>query len=275
MVIGESDTSFIYQSSELLPLDFSNCTVSLATDEFSVSFGVFDTFSTQTLHLERHSLLDRELDVLELPFLSQDVGKLIITQKGGSSTMVPNALAQGTHSNEIQDFLNESKAVYSSKLNNPEAVVYYNRLEIVDWLNGQFPQALVQHNSKPLIENILNSNRYQKGMKIYADINERSAELIVIRDNQLIKYTSENFQTSADLLYHLTALIEIHGFNQLEDFLFLSGLIDNRSNIYNQIKRFVKNVRLNAGLSYQKISSGLGVVPKHQFFTVINAYQCA
>ncbi|MFK7756725.1 MAG: DUF3822 family protein [Flavobacteriales bacterium] len=273
MVIGESDTSFIHYSEEL-DIDYSNSTVSIAADEHSVSFGVFDNFTSEILHLERHSLLDEQLDLLKFPFAHKDLGALVLTQKGGNSTLVPTSLARGKEQQELNSFLNKGKIMSSNRITSLEAEVYYNKLEIIKWIESEFPQSKVQHNSKPLIDNILETNRYQKGMKIYGDISEHTLELVVIRNNQLIKYTTEQFQTATDLLFHLTAQIEIHGFNQLEDFLFLSGLIDNTASVYTELKRYIKNIRLNSGLTYQKISKSLGVVPKHHFFTVLNAYQC-
>lgn len=274
MVTGESKTSYLYRSSEL-EIDFSNCTVSIAADAHSVSFGVFDNFTSEILHLERHSLLDKDLDVLEFPFSNQEISTVLLTQKGGTSTLIPNSVLGSVSDKDIRTFLSAGSEINSNKINTPEAEVFYTKLEITSWLEEKFPQARLQHNTKPLIENILNRNRYQKGMKIYVDVSERSAEIVVIRDNQLIKYSSEEFSTASDLLFHITAQVEIHGFNQLEDFLFLSGLINNSDEIYTQLKQYIKNVRLNSGLTYQKISVALGVVPKHHFFTVINAFQCA
>ena len=275
MVIGESKTSFVYNIPGL-EIDYPNSSISIAADSHSVSFGVFDNFTSDLLHLERHSLLDTELDVIEFPFSAKEVSSLVLTQKGGVSTIVPASIHEKISSADLSRFTGyKPDQLTCDKINTPEAFIYFKKSLVISWLEELFPQSKVQHNAKPLIENMLHKNRFQTGMKIYVDINERSADFLIIRDNKLIKFTSEDFITTSDLLFHIMALVETHEFNQLDDFLFLSGLINNTDEIYDYLKKFLKNIRFNSGMSYQKISKSLGLVPKHQFFTVINAFQCA
>lgn len=274
MEIGESRTSYLF-SSESIQIDYSTSSVTFSVNDDAIVLAVFDDLNNEAVYLERYSLKDDLENQVEFPFSADEVSKVFIVQSGGKSTVVPNQLK------ELKDhFLSEHfncSETEISRLNFPdiESTMFFKSSKPFLWLCEMFPNAEIGHSLKCMVDNALQRNKYQRGGKIYIDVSESTADIVIISDNHLITAISENFTTQSDLFYQILSRIESSGFNQLEDILFISGLFDKENQLYKDLSKYVKEVRLHAGFKFQKVSREIGIVPKHKFFNVINAYQCA
>ncbi len=275
MVIGESKSAYLF-SKDVSTIDFSSCVASITVSDDVISYGIFDELSSEAVWFERMPLkndLERELS---FPFESGEVSKIHITQCGGQFTLLPNSLEQEKEE-VLKEFLNcgESDQISKRQIESINASLFFKSVEALEWLTTKFPNAEVQHNAVFDIENAMVRNRYQKGIKVYADIAENTVQLMVFSDNRLISISVEEYVTESDLFYHITSRIESTHFDQMEDLLYVSGLINQHDDTYTQLSKFVKEIRLNSGFKYQKLNKDLSSVPKHIFFNVINAFQCA
>lgn len=141
-------------------------------------------------------------------------------------------------------------------------------------IQNKFPQIKAMPFGASLISGAIQKNRYQKGQKLYVHLAEDILYILHFSDEKLTMYSSEKLEEPNESIYYLSKAIELTSFNQLESKIYLSGDLEEKSELYTYLIDRVKFVYMNKGFRFQKSSVALSDVPKHHYFSHINLYQC-
>lgn len=142
-------------------------------------------------------------------------------------------------------------------------------------ISAKLPKAIVKPFGKLFLEGASQANRYQKGLKLYVHLSDLTLYLMCFSDSALIFYTTEHLKETTEAIYYVSKAMEISRFDQLESKIYLSGDVEEQGALMAFLKERVKYTYMNKGFRFQKSSVALSSVPKHEYFSVINSFQCA
>lgn len=189
------------------------------------------------------------------------------------ATVVPSAIYEDRMRTDILDVLfahNGPVADYAEKLNAPDAFVLYRldkKVEAV--LQQQFPLAKRLHSNTLLIPALKESNDL-----LYCIIYQKSIKVILYKEAalQIIQYF--DYTTPADVAYHLLNLCSLHEISPAVIKVTLSGFIDTKSNLYDELYRYFLNIQVDESLKDMELANGVSQYPLHFFSHLISLVKC-
>ncbi len=215
-----------------------------------------------------------------------DSKELLFHQKFNSSTELDSfigdkglfeevRLIECSQKFKLQPEYFESPFTNSDKLLELRATLSYNESELMTQLKTIFPAAKAVHLITQFIQGVLLKSRFLKGRSLYGHLEEEILFLAVFQDGDLVSTVSESVTCNEDVLYHILSRIKEYKFDQTQDVVQLSGKLKFQDELFSSLSKYIKQVQINKGLQYQKVSSGLNTFEKQSLFPLINSFQCA
>ena len=163
-----------------------------------------------------------------------------------------------------------SAIIYCDKMPEQKIANVYRVEEIITQvLQEFFAEAAYFHSSTlqlkklPEQDNTLSCIVYHSAIKI-----------ILYKENklQLVQYFS--YSIAMDVAYHLLNVCTQHGIAATEINILLSGMIDEKSNLYNEIYKYFLNVQFDKLPADITLSEGILNYPPHFFSRLISLASC-
>ena len=207
------------------------------------------------------------------PLLRQSFNSCKICYNFKESMLVPQQYFDAPAQSEILDlFFGNSNAsiVYCDKLTEQKMLNVYRVEEIIALVLQEFyPGAThihassLQVNKLPEQSNSLSCIVYHNGIKI-----------ILYKENklQLVQYFSYN--VALDVAYHLLNVCAQHNIPTDEVNILLSGMIDEQSNLYNEIYKYFLNIQFDKPTMEVALADGILEYPAHFFSHLISLASC-
>ena len=205
--------------------------------------------------------------------LRQSFNSCTICYNFKESMLVPQQYFDAPAQSEILDlFFGNSNAsiVYCDKLTEQKMLNVYRVEEIIALVLQEFyPGAThihassLQVNKLPEQSNSLSCIVYHNGIKI-----------ILCKENklQLVQYFSYN--VALDVAYHLLNVCAQHNIPTDEVNILLSGMIDEQSNLYNEIYKYFLNIQFDKPTMEVALADGILEYPAHFFSHLISLASC-
>lgn len=189
------------------------------------------------------------------------------------STIVPASFyKENLHSEMLDAVYSNSKnaADYAANITEMDALIMYrvdSRIGAV--LKQQFPLATIQHSSAFQIPEII-----KKGNLLYCIVYQNSIKVIAVKDHILQIVQFFDFTKPADVAYHLLNVCTQHGLSPQQILLTLSGFIDKKSNLYDELYRYFLNIELEEYNNDVEVSEAVSQYPLHFFSHLIQLVKC-
>lgn len=265
-------------------LDNSHLSIQINLDGFSFCILNEDLKEITALNtyefFEKKSSLDTVLKnikeiVSEESLLQQKYKSVNLTFKNKLNTFVPLELFdEKLLANYLQytiKVLSNDFITYDTLESHHLVNVYIPYVNITNYFLEQFGPFNYQHASSVLVEKLLNLHPKNEELKVYVHVAKHDFQVIVIQQQNLILYNSFDLNTAEDFGYFILFTFEQLNLNRETDQLVLLGNIDQQSNLYKLMYKYVRNVTfLTYDNPYQ--SELLKTIPIHQNFIVLNQY---
>lgn len=105
-------------------------------------------------------------------------------------------------------------------------------------------------------------------------VHQQSIHVVLFKEGQLQIARSFNYSTPADVAYHLLNVCTQHEFSPESGELILSGFIDHKSNLYDELYRYFLNIRLHEGNPAVATSQAVSQYPAHFFSPLTQLVSC-
>lgn len=220
-------------------------------------------------------LINIQQIVLEEPLLQNKYQSVNITIKNKLNTFVPLELFE---EQLVSNYLQYSTKVLSNDFITHDVLekdqlvnVYIPFVNITNFFLDQFGPFNYKHAGTVLVERLIDLNKDSDTIKVYVHVSKNDFEIIVLKQQELILYNSFVLNTYEDFAYFILFIFEQLQLDRDVHNIILLGDIDNQSNLYKLIYKYVRNIEfLEYDYPYQ--SEILNSIPKHQHFIVLNQY---
>jgi hypothetical protein len=145
----------------------------------------------------------------------------------------------------------------------------------VECLKKKYSNARFFHGNIPLLTAFVNKFRNADNQgSILANFRNGAMDILAINDRKLQLLNSYTCKTDEDVLYFLVFAIEQIGLNPETVDLYLSGIIEQDSNLHFLIKKYVRNVRFMNRNDDFRYCYAFERVENHQFYNLLNLNLC-
>ena len=166
--------------------------------------------------------------------------------------------------------VNNRATNFSEPVDDMNLVIAYrvdNRVESV--LQKQFPVSEAHHSLALQLRSLK-----ADGDILYCNIYQHSIRVVLFKEQELQIAQFYDYSTPTDVAYHLLNLCSQHGVAPAEVTLMLSGFIDKKSNLYDELFRYFINIKLSEKNSQNEIAQAITQYPEHFFSHLITLAQC-
>jgi hypothetical protein len=161
-------------------------------------------------------------------------------------------------------------AVFSEPLEAMNAVnVYRVDDQLYNTLNSRFLSAVFYHSNTLLLPYL-----QRLGVELFCTIYQNSIRVILFKENKLQLVQHFDYNTPADVAYHLLNTCSQHQVSPSEVKLLLSGFIDKDSNLFEELYKYFLNISLDKLPGEVQSSAEVGQMPGHFFSHLISLAQC-
>lgn len=244
----------------------------------SYSLAVSETQSTdendaQKWCRELTQLLEN-LDSLKKPFR-----QVRIALEYHKFTLIPQELFNEANQQELLSFNHpkeESEICRHDSLPKLKAeIIYAIPSCIISELQAIFPEAEIVNASGQMIENLLKSPpELAVDGKLYANVRGAWVELICMEKGKLRYINNFRYRTREDLAYYIIFVMEQLGLNPDTISLVLMGNIEQQSERFELLYRYIRNIRL-IDQPLLKVSKTMAPdIPVSVFFNLLSFAKC-
>ena len=179
-------------------------------------------------------------------------------------TLVPTAYFDENHLEDMLGLLhgkNNGCSCFAEKIQALDLVVAYrvdNKIE--SFLLQQFPGAVTHHSLALQLPFV---GKQSHG--IFCTVYQHSIKVILCKDGLLQIARFFEYTTPADVAYHLLNVCSQHDYSPESGRLVLSGFIDHKSNLYDELYRYFLNIEFDQGHEAVQCSQAVSQYPVHFF----------
>lgn len=264
------------------------CHLSIQVNLDGFSFAVLNTQEQKYIALEYYDIQDcstygklaEQLDkiISQNEILQQNFASCSIAIAHSLNTLTPKALYNKVNGKEILGFnqaLLQTEEEESDWLSSIQA---YNSYVIPEELkrcfNKYFPNHKWKHHSSIFIESLLQQFKLQEGEKIYLSIQNNYFELLVLDGKKLRFFNNFSYKSAADLIYYLLFTCEQLSLNPDQIPLIIAGEIEEESEVYKSLYRYVRNISFIKRNPNYKYSFVFDEVKEHYYYKLLNQHLC-
>lgn len=229
------------------------------------------------LQLNPEQVLDKIKYLFDTnPILKTDFKAVEVIHQNDLYTLVPKALF---NLNILQDYLKynckilENDFIAYDELDQHEIVtVYVPYTNINNFFFDNFGSFTYKHSSTILTSSLLLQEKNSDHTTVFANMNEKSFDLIVINKGKLTLINTFNYETKEDFLYYTLFTTEQLSINP-EDFeLIFLGNIKQESEYYKIAHKYVRNVSFGNYNQKKKVNTTIDSINSHQHFILLSHF---
>ncbi|MBQ0733005.1 DUF3822 family protein [Aquimarina celericrescens] len=211
------------------------------------------------------------------PALKGSFKTIEVIHQNNLYTIVPKALFD---KNLLTDYLKynikllENDFIAYDELDQHEIVTVYIPLtNINNFFFETFGSFTYKHTSTILISSLLSQEKNSDNVTVFANMNEKSFDLIIINRGKLILANSFNHESKEDFLYYLMFTTEQLQLNPEDFTLTFLGDIQKDSEYYTIAHKYIRNVDFghHNGQEY-KLPSTIDPIEPHQHFVLLSHF---
>ncbi|MBE0662740.1 MAG: DUF3822 family protein [Bacteroidales bacterium] len=258
-------------------------------------FTVFDTLKTKFICLEEYRYPDtailrsvygsKEFCIwLEYVFvqsylLQEHYNKVSILTGGFKFTLMPGPLFDPTNARKYLGFnhaIQDEDAVYYDMIKAPEACLVFSVPSgLNEWIRNHYPGSRQLHSCGSLIRSFyLQCKGSSPATRILANVQGDTIDIIIFKGSDFQFCNSFHYTSQTDLLYYLLFVMEQLKINTEESPLYLSGIVENESELYRLLATYFRFVGFIPDAEDRKFSPSFDHAPLPRYFDLLNVSLC-
>ncbi|NQY07087.1 MAG: DUF3822 family protein [Flavobacteriaceae bacterium] len=281
----ETGQKYMAVTSNLESNNQNSLILSIQVSLNGLSFCILDAPVNKIIQLYTKNFTQRlnpinTLSEIEKIFDSQLSGlsfnQVIVTHVNELATLVPKDLFDVKY---LADYLKFNNKIFASDFiahdeieNHDIMSIYVPFVNINNYFIDKFGQFIYQHYSTTLIKTIIDNNRYNLNKKVYAHIQNKQFELVVIDSGKLVFFNSFIYETSEDFIYYTLFAFEQLGLDpEKVDFNFIGEIQNEEHALFTIASQYIEHVTFGSRYKHVLFDAASTPETNHQHFTLIHA----
>lgn len=265
-------------------LDNTSKTLSIQVSLSGLSFCSYNNSHVYALEQDNFGMqltpkqtLERIKHAFEkLQFLNENFSSVEIIYQNELYTTVPKSLFDKKLLKEylqynIRVFENDFIA-YDELSQHSINVVYVPYMNINNFFFDTFGSFTYQHSNTILLNSLLTKEKNNDTTTVYANINQNSFDLIIIKKGKLLLSNTYLYETKEDFLYYLMYAAEQLKLNPEEFNLIFYGNISKESDLYKIAYTYIRNVSFGSSLLHKSQKLTNFNIEPHQHFVLLSHF---
>lgn len=241
-----------------LAVEVTNSSIRFVTINNGVAQRQFEASIEGKTDSERKSSLSGLFD--QNDFLKKEFDNVSLAWCGEKSTLVPNAIFNDSSAQDIFSLCFGK--------NTPSANIDYNRIselsvinvyDIPDWVKSffviKYPLVVIQHAGTHLVRQVLNNNAFKLKATILCF--DDYFRLTIVKHNALEFYSSFQYQSFEDIVYHLTFALQQKEMVNDKGSIEIGTSVGSSKDIANKVEESVQRIQELKKMSVLKDSDYL------------------
>lgn len=134
----------------------------------------------------------------------------------------------------------------------------------------------IQHSATAMLEQWLKQSQALNHKALYACLRDRMLSLAALHNGQLLFFNTFKFQTAAEVVYYVHLVYQQCGWSATRMPLYLCGEVLEDSDIYQQLYRFIEDIRfLQPPAALATIEGNMLSLPSHLYYDVLCQFPAA
>lgn len=213
------------------------------------------------------------------PFLNRSYKSVTTCFVNERCTMVPDPLFKKENLEDYVQFnlhLETSETILYHRLNRAESwCLFPIPNDMFHRLQQQFPNIQILHHSIPLLDYVLRSQKNgDQQHTVHVNLHPAIFDLAATSTKSLEVYNCYPYKHVNDVMYFVLNVFEQLHISPTETQLILSGKVTRQSSLYENLRRYIKNIdfaKRNRDYTY---SYTFGKLPEHAYLNLLNLYPC-
>ena len=212
-------------------------------------------------------------------WLNHDYGSVMVFYEANTSTLLPASLFDPDEKEAIAAFnfkVPEKNQVIFDKIDNPDAYILYPVPEgLIEAIKTNFPDAVFRSQLGALTEILLiTTKNLPIEKRIFVNVRQAHLDIVITEGKELLFCNSFGYTTREDFIYYIIFVLEQLNINPEEIDLTFSGMIDNRSGLFDIVYKYVRNIGFQPLPTSYAYSWIFNEIPSHYCFGLLNSPLC-
>ncbi|HLW63475.1 MAG TPA: DUF3822 family protein [Flavobacterium sp.] len=204
----------------------------------------------KTIPLDSFKAMDQQLDFIfdKETTLHSNFDDILVLHSNNLNTFIPEALFDET---ALGSYLQYNVKVFPTDYFDFDTVeglkmknIYVPYVVFNNYFFDRFGSFDFQHIHTNLIQLLLTRSESENGKDFFVHIGKTHFEIVIFENNKLLFFNSYNYQTKEDFIYYILFVMEQLQLNPLEQFVQLTGIINQDSALYKIAYKYIKNVEI-------------------------------
>lgn len=152
-------------------------------------------------------------------------------------------------------------------------LVYAIGDERLEAMSRRLSPRRIQHSATAVLHRWLAQSRLLGHKALYACLRDNMLSLAALHNGQLLFFNVFRFHTAAEVVYYVHLAYQQCGWSAARMPLYLCGEVMEASDIYQQLYRFIEDIRFLQPLaSLAKIDENMSSIPSHLYYDVLSQF---
>ena len=254
----------------------------------NITFCIFNQdlnkfLSVESISFETHRVSEISMQLKAIykdhPWLNKSFHSVKVLFESNKSTLVPSPLFDETEKSSFSEFnfpVDEGSSILVNKLKNLDAYIIYPFPDLLIKTSQElFPNLFYQCHSGAFIESLLILNKNLNAQKRFF-VNTRNSylDIVLLDGRKLLYFNTFSYKSKEDFIYFIIFVIEQLQLNPEEIELFLSGMIDKNTRIFDTLYKYIRNVSFQPKTNAFNFSYVFNEIPSYHYFNLLNFELC-
>lgn len=233
-------------------------------------------------NFKRDLIFDDYLDELEkyiqaTELLNQEFKAVKLIWLSDKNTLIPNSYFDKDKLKSYFEFnqkLDDLDEIHFTELKYVDAYsVFVLPNQVANIFSKQFKNISYYNQQIPFIDQAL-FKHHTDSKKVIVNINTEFIDICIIEDGKLLLYNNFVYKTESDLLYFILYVFDQFNLDTQHTELFLNGRIEKNSSLYNQLHKFIKQLKFDKLPGEFSYSYTFNKIQAHTFTNLFNLHNC-
>jgi hypothetical protein len=195
------------------------------------------------------------------------------------TTLVPSPLFDQSQKEQIARFnfnVPDNHLIMSDKLKTLDAYLLYSVPELImRKLLDLLPEYKITSHTGNFIELLLTRNKNLPAEKLmFVNIRSGMFDIVITEGKRLLFHNAFSYNSREDVIYYMIFVMEQLAINPEETEVFLSGIIDRDSKLFEIMYKYVRHISFLKLSDQFNYSYHYSDIPEHYFYNLINSRLC-
>jgi len=207
---------------------------------------------------------------------SESFNSVTIVHQNELSSLVPKKLYSETHKADFlkfnskilrTDFITQDDIIINESVN-----VYIPYVNINNYIFETFGEFIYKHSSTILVDTILQKKNVGDQTEVFININAKSIEVLVVKNNNLQLFNSFEYNNKEDFIYYVLFVFEQLKLDVETTPVNLSGQIDENDALFNIIYTYVRHIEIQKPDVKFKLKDTVNKNKLHHHYLILNTF---